>query len=152
MMRMILEKFNHVVVTTNGLALDRVYEDVYDKLNFLVSVYPGVNDHIVSSVSSHSNVTCRSIAEYFDPLYDPDLNDEDAKRVYAGCVLSMAKVIGSKVYACCHGELVEHFYDVGEMGVAVDENWMAELEKVERWKACKHCYVVPHRSYGYEST
>ena len=34
MMRTILEKFNHVVVTTNGLALNRVYEDVYNKLNF----------------------------------------------------------------------------------------------------------------------
>ena len=141
MMRTILEKFNHVVVTTNGLALNRVYKDVYDKLNFLISVYPGVNDDIVDSVSSHSNVTCRHTAEYFDPHYDPNLNDEDAKRVYAGCVLSMAKAIGGKIYACCHAETVEHFYG-GELGVTIGLDWKKRLQAIDRWKACKHCFIV----------
>lgn len=148
MMRMILERFNRVAIATNGIALSRVDKDIYDKLGFHISVYPGVNDDIVSATISHSNVIHRKAAEYYDPCFDPDLSDEDAKRVYTGCVFSMAKVIVDKVYACCHGETVEYFYDVGEMGVTVDENWRKKLQEIERWKACKHCFIAP-RSYGY---
>lgn len=141
MMRMILEKFNHVVVTTNGIALNRVYKDVYDKLNFLVSVYPGMNDDIVDATISHSNVTHRKAVEYFDPYFDPDLSDDAAKRTYAGCVLSMAKVIGDRIYACCHAETVEHFHG-GELGVRVGPDWRSRLQAIDKWKACKHCFIV----------
>jgi len=151
MMRMLLNHFNQINIATNGIALDTVDRDIYDRLNFLVSVYPGVNDHILNA--SHSNVYPVKVHEYYDPHYNPGLDDEAAKRVYAGCVLSMSKVIGDKVYACCHAETSEHFYDIGEMGVKIGPNWIEELQQIDRWEACKHCFIA-HRSYGWrdEST
>jgi len=146
MMRMLLEYFSQINIATNGIALNRVDKDIYDKLNFLVSVYPGVNDDALDA--SHSNVYPIKVHEYFDPRHDPDLDDGAAKRVYAGCVLSMAKVVGDRVYACCHAETSEHFYSIGKVGVKVGPDWIEELQEVDTWKACKHCFVA-HRSYGY---
>jgi len=139
MMRTLLEHFNQINIATNGIALGRVGKDVYDKVNFLVSVYPGVNDAALSTADS--NVYPVEIREFYDPHYDPNLSDEEAKRTYAGCVLSMTKVIGDKVYACCHAETVEHFYG-GTMGVKIEPDWRNELQKIERWRACKHCFVA----------
>ena len=148
MMRMMLGHFGQINIATNGIALNRVSIDICDRLDFLVSVYPGVNDGAIGLATSHSNVYRIEVNEYYDPHYDPDLDDESARRVYEGCVLSMAKVIGDKIYACCHAETVEHFYDIGEVGVKIDKDWIEKLQQVDTWKACKHCFIA-HRSYGY---
>lgn len=152
MMRVLLERFERVVVTSNGIALDTVDKDIYDRLNFLVSVYPGVNDDVVDLVEPHSNVVCRRESKtspgLCDPHYDPDIgSDEECKRVYAGCCYSYAKVVGSRVYPCCHGETMETFYGVKETGVTIDENWIENLQQVGGWRACRHCFLAYPQPY-----
>lgn len=152
MMRMLLKKFDKVIVTTNGTMLDRVDKDIYDKLNFLVSVYPGINDDVVNLVEPCSNIVCRresvTAPSLCDPRHDPSIDgDEECKRVYAGCCYPMAKVIGDKIYACCHSETSETFYGVAAMGVRISKNWIEELQQIENWRACRHCFLAYKQPY-----
>lgn len=147
MMRKLLELDKKVVVTTNGIALSNVDKNIYDKLNFLVSVYEGINDDVVNQVESYSNVICRreliSAPGLCDPYYDPDIDsDEECKHVYAGCRYSYAKVIGDKAYACCHAETSETFYGVEGLGVRISASWIGDLQQKDNWKACRHCFLA----------
>jgi hypothetical protein len=142
-MQKLLTQFQRVNVATNGTLLDRMPKSIThnSRINYLVSSYgPRPTGY------SYFNVTP---TQFFDPRHDPNIPDDQLLDTYLSCPYIQIKVIGDKVYDCCHAETVERIYG-GDYGATVGPNWKQELESVERWGACKHCFIA--RPQPYEPT
>lgn len=138
----LLVRFSLLNVATNGILLQQIPEDVrlHSRINYLVSDYTGK----MSWSGAYTLVTPKG---FYDPGYDPDLGDDDAKLVYNRCPYIQIKVIGDKAYDCCHAETIERIYG-GNYGAMVGPLWKQDLEAIERWQACKHCFIARPKPYG----
>ena len=139
----LLTRFNAINVATNGTLINRILPalTVDPRMNFLVSHYDARGCDI-----EHIDV---APTYFYDPRHDPDLGDSAAKFAYERCAYHQIKVIGDRVYDCCHAETVERVYG-GMYHSIVGENWRVELERADRWQACKHCFISEPKTY--EST
>ena len=135
MMYKLLTRFNFITIATNGTMINHVSPALIadPRVNLLISYYSGRKHEN----SEHSDVTP---ARFYDPRHDPDLDDDAAKLVYEHCAYHQIKVIGDKVYDCCHAETVERVSG-GVYHAIVGPDWQVELESITRWPACKHCFI-----------
>ena len=134
MMENLLCRFNSVNIATNGTEIRRMSSALANdpRVTLLVSSY-GTNKCDIPHVNS-------TPARFYDPRHDPDLGEHAARSAYEGCAYHQIKVIGDKVYDCCHAETVERGYG-GVYHAIVGPDWQAELESIERWPACQHCFM-----------
>ena len=145
--KMLLNHYEEVNVATNGLLLDRVDPDIFPRINFLVSIYPGVNDEAVQFAQGKDNVYAVRVKQLYDPLYNPYLSDDEAHAAYLSCPYIQIKVIRDQVYGCCHAETSERFYDTLTCHTYVGKNWLGGLSRLPIWKACKHCFMARPKPY-----
>jgi organic radical activating enzyme len=134
--------FGRVFVATNGtFPLPRI-----PNVHYLISHYPGVNDYEVAQYHAIHHVIDN--IEFYDPYHDPDLDIETALEVYHKCHYVQMKVIGDNVYGCCHAETVQRVHG-GELGVKLNDRWEEALGELERWQACRHCFMAERRMYAH---
>ena len=138
-MKMLIAAYGNVTIATNGLLIPDLKSSLFTQLHFLVSDYTGINDEILEEYSWWNNVEVLDV-NIKDRDRDPNLKDEQLVTCYERCPYVQVRVIDGRVYGCCHAETVERVHG-GDFGVPVGPDWMEELEELERWEACRHCWM-----------
>jgi len=137
----LLTRFAIVKIATNGTQMNRVLPalTIDPRVNFLVSYYPGIEPVDIEHIDSTPD-------NFYNPRHDPDLDDDTARLICQHCPYTQVKIIGDRVYNCCHAETVERIYG-GVYHSIVGPDWQSELESVDRWKACRHCFIAEPQPY-----
>lgn len=128
-----------ITLQTNGKLISRFYDKLPD-IKWVITAYPGWNDIIVGVYGNKPNVRVyRSGGLFWDVSVDPDLSDENAKRVREKC-LFVCRVIGRNLYNCCLSEGIERAFNTPPVHTPFTKNWREEIKTIPTWKACKHCF------------
>lgn len=132
-----------VTVWTNAKLLPRFirkHPNRPSNLHFLATRYKGFNDKAFKALQGVKHIRWLPKDKMHDPYRDPNLSEEDAKALYARCIKHQARVIGLRLYGCPNSESIERYYHTPVVHVMFTENWLADVEKLEVWKACQHCF------------
>jgi hypothetical protein len=130
------------MVHTNGIKLAQFNfhdPELFNRLNFRLSEYPGVNDRVIRQYEGVQNVYIyRWRGEFYDSNIDPNLSDETAWAVRERCNFSI-RIIGRDLYGCCLSYPVEQRHDITNIHLPFTPLWKEDWLKLETWHACKHC-------------
>ena len=143
-MKKIKEKFPHlskqaIIIQTNGTLLEKVPKQVFEQFSWWISEYPGWNDKIIKKYCNNENVSIHPWNSWW-PLKDPNLNEIDAKIISEKCPYHQIRIIGTKLYRCCHSEGIERNFSIEKVHSDISKNWKFDWINLPVWKACQHCH------------
>lgn len=133
---LLLEFFERLQVTTNGLLLTE--EHFRPRVQYVVTPYT-FNQDIIKRFKSKVLVYPRPNG-LFDRNHDPDLSESRAKAKHKNCLYKQIRIIGNRVYDCCHAETMERLGRAEDVHIMVGED-INNLFKKDNWKECVHCFV-----------
>ena len=136
-----------IEVVTNGKLLPNIDRNILRIIHITITHYPGWNDDVISEFSNKPIVLIDqhlSHNEMWDPFYNPNLNEKEAKKLRAKCPRYDIRVTGRNLYGCCMAEPIERYFDTESVHIEFDKNWKEDHKKLPTWKACQHCYKVKY--------
>lgn len=145
---MLAEKFRHakILITTNGLLMERWYSKIsdtfHDLVRFRISEYPDWNDEIVNDYRNQPNVDIEPWRGFMDYKLNVEFTDAKSRTIWKTCANQHLMLKGERLYPCCTSETIERIYSQHRINahVIVTENWLSDIQNLNHSQACKYCW------------
>jgi len=91
-----------------------------------------------------NNIYFKCFTGFWNPYDNPNLSDENAKKVRGICCYYIW-ILGRNLYNCCNSAVYERYYNTESVHIEFDKNWKKNFFKLPTWKACTYCRLGADR-------